>query len=321
MIILLHGPDTCRSRAKLREIIAVYREKHGAILGETRLAFPNIPSVQEVARSFDTPSLFTSRRLIVLERASEQKGFLPDLGERMKRMSDRSSHVVLLLWEERALTAKEADVLRGPDLREQEFPLLKGSAFRAWLARTAKELGVAFEADALEALARWREGDAWGALNDIRTLRSYCADKDIKAQDVRMFVRPPEQLRIFEMLDTLFAGSREAGMQLLHEHLRSGEETSALLGMCAWQMRALALVKEGSERSHTVASIPGLHPYVARKMISLARATSWQDIQKSFRMLHETDCAIKKGAIDGRLGAELFALHIARPYSRVSSKR
>ena len=315
MIILLHGPDTYRSRAKMREIVLAYREKHGSILAEMRMAFPDILPAQDIVREFATPSLFTAKRLVVLERASEQQGFLPDFAERMATASDHSAHTVLLLWEEKALPAKEVDVFRGAEFREQEFPILKGGAFRAWLARTAQGLGVTFEPEALDIFSQWREGDAWGAVSDMRTLGSYCADKQVTARDVRLFVRPPEQLRIFEMLDLLFAGKREAGMQSLQEHFHAGEDPGALLGMFAWQMRALALVKEGSERGHTSVSIQGLHPYVVRKTLPLARAISWQSMQESFRALHETDRAIKKGALEGRLGVELFALKVAGQFT------
>lgn len=340
MIIFLHGPDTYRSRAKLREFVGMYRGKYGSGLAESTIYAPQ-DGFGAFWDRFGDRSLFAPKRLIVVERALESKDFLRDLGAKKNRavISD-DAQAFIVFWDEAlAGSVKESSVIEKLAEKKQEFSFLRGPAFRAWVLKLAQSHGVSFEPKALALFSQWREGDSWQAANDIQKLRAYIGGGTIKQFDVEMLTPPPQQVQIFSTIDSLFAGEVKNSLSQIEGHIKAGDDPLYLLAMIARQMRIVAAVKSQTESvalSTSIARFPqpssgqagqvktssnkkgflaGVHPFVLRKTSPLARRISWESARELVRAVHETDVSIKQGALDPQLGVELLVLRVAKSFA------
>ena len=315
MFIFLHGPDTFRSRRKLGEITSAYYKKYGS--GLTEVVFDaRVRSFADFTSEIGKRSLFAPKRLVIVERMTESKDFLGALvAHPSKKQIAGHPDIFVVFWDEKDLKSlKKAASLLRLSAHTQGFEVLGPAAFLSWSNRFAKSCGVSSSGEALALLAEWAAGDSWYMAQEIRKLHAYKKGATLTLQDVQLLSAPTTSAHIFTTVDFLYNGDKTRGMAALQDHLRAGEAPLYLLHMLARQLRIFALVKSAEEQStqpQSLSGVSGLHPFVVRKSLPLARRISWQGVKQLFEALHETDRAIKKGALDPRLGLELFALCIA----------
>lgn len=317
MFIFLYGPDTFRSRLKLREITDAYAKKYSAGLS-TASFDAHETSFSDFVHQVQAGSLFAKRQLFVVERMTENKEFLnafSSFPQKSAWANDRNTFFVF--WDEQNLTkTKRIATLLALASQKQEFEILTPRAFVSWCGRFAKAQAAAFEADALKLIAEWAGGDSWYAAQEIQKLHAYKKGKRVARQDVELLCVPPPQVYIFTTIDTLFNGDIKGGLRALGEHLRQGESPLYLLSMIGRQFRVLTLVKDiheqGSSGSREGSPSAGIHPFVVRKSLPLARRLDWQTLKSLYAAFYRTEVGIKKGAFDPQLGLELLAIRVAK---------
>lgn len=121
MIYLLYGSDTTRSREKINEIVAEFRQKNGGDLNVHRFDAEET-DMTAIKSALETPSLFARKKLAVIKYLSlvpERSGLYPVL-EKIK--GDRDTIVLL---GERELDEKQLAELRSFCNKVQEFKLSK----------------------------------------------------------------------------------------------------------------------------------------------------------------------------------------------------
>ncbi len=312
MIILLHGPDTFRSKQKRDELIAAYRSKYAAGLSESFFSDADFTfgAFEEHARG---QALFSKKRLIVLTDISQEKSALRELEDYFGKNDLASSKdVFVIVWESRDVQkVKEAAFFLKSASFTQAFPFLQGTAYRTWLRKTSMDCGAQFAPAALELFSTWHEGDSWRSITDMQKLYAYTKGNAIQNVDVEQMCVRPLSLSIFSTLDLLFFQKSEEAFMALEHHIRNGDEPLYLLKMLSYQLRLIALVKEKLDAGEKSISLPGVHPYAARKTIPLARSISWSKLNKLFELLYRSDAAIKQGTADAALCLEMFAFDVA----------
>ena len=301
MVIILHGPDSFRSREKVREIIYAYRAKHGAQMHETRID-SGLHGWEDVHLALYGGSLFAQMRLIVVRNVHTNKELLSNF---LAHASDMAhSGVVVVFWEDAVLGKnKDEKALMAHSDQSQEFTFLSPSLLRSWIKTFAAHYNITINSTALALLVKWSGGNTWYLGNEIRKLGAYTRGKTVSEQDVRILSRDILDSHIFKTIDALFSGQAWGGLDLLHDHLTRGENPTQLLAMLAREVHVLAKVKGGSRA--------GLHPYVVKKALPRARAVSWSKLRQLSHIVHETDAAIKKGARDPSIGLELLGAQIS----------
>ena len=312
MIILLHGSDTFRSQQKRNELIAAYRNKYAGGLSESSFSGADF-SLRDLEEHVRGQGLFSAKRLILLSDFAHNKPALHDLEECFKKNDiPKRNDVFVLVWEDVDVAKlKEASFLAKNASLAQVFPVLTGSTYRSWLATQSKQMGIRFDKIALEEFVSWREGDAWGSIRDMQKLHSYAGGGVIQTSDVEKLCIKPFAPSIFRTLEILFAKKDKEVFAALEQHVENGEEPLYLFSMFAYQLRLIALVKDRIDAGQTSLVLPGMHPFVLRKTIPLARSISWEKLNKLFGLLYRFDAAIKQGTADSRLCLAMFAYDVA----------
>jgi DNA polymerase III delta subunit len=169
MLILCCGPDTYRAVMRARDLEAAFRQKHDAGGSSVEHLSPGKGAADEIVERSLSVSLFTPMRFL---RADELVGSCPKTKTKalVQALARDPERVIVVSVEPEKPDASQmkwlADV---PKMIVNEYNILRGSEFRAWVNETAKSLGVE-DHDAVDVLARSCDGDAWLASNELLKL-------------------------------------------------------------------------------------------------------------------------------------------------------
>ncbi len=285
MIYFLHGPDTFRSRQKLREIISEFEKKTGAATGMTRIDVSTKPeTVFEVGR---TGSLFSQKELVVIENASAGSREGGDyLRGRLKDWAgDRDRTIVF--WEGEVKTDEGfMAAIAKAAVKTQEFRPLSSSAVSRWLYAAAAERKVQVSGREKEMLIAKHGSDLWAISNELDKIAAgWTTSHDIR-----------EEEKIWSFTDAFFQHPRRS-FRPLSEFLQAGYEPIYLVGALASSLRTLALVWWGMTAGKLKAITRGLHPFVVRKNSDLAKRTNARQLSKLFDRLITADIEQKTGRL------------------------
>src|SRR3989344_4524929 len=97
MIYILYGPDTYRSRKKLNEIIAQYREKAGNNFNLHRFDAKD-DKTEDIKRACESGSLFEAKKLVVIEYAFVAAESFPQIKSAVAA-ARHALDTILILWD------------------------------------------------------------------------------------------------------------------------------------------------------------------------------------------------------------------------------
>lgn len=133
--------------------------------------------------------------------------------------------------------------------------------------------------------------------NEIDKLITY--NPHITRNSIDDLTVPLPQSTVFELLDASFAGRAKEADRLYNEQRAQKVEPQAILGMIAWQLHVLAIVKlAGDKSTDLIAKEAKINPFVVRKTQNLARKLTLNDIKKLVKDALELDVSIKTKNID-----------------------
>ncbi len=165
MIVFLYGPDDYRRTAKRRAVVDEFVKKRSNI-GLAEFDFENKAAPEEAARFLAARSLFDAPRLAVLANAFEleAKQFARFLGPFL----ETKDATVLIAEREKPVKAL-AFLLEKPALA-QEFRILEGAEWAAFVKSEAKERGVDLAPPAAQFLANVFHGNTWGLVTELEKI-------------------------------------------------------------------------------------------------------------------------------------------------------
>jgi DNA polymerase-3 subunit delta len=307
MIIFLYGADSYRSKEKLDEIVAHYKEIRKSGLNLTHIDADRA-DFSEFYDHFKISSMFAETKLVVLKNVFSDKQFQEDFLAELKTMEALKDVVVIYEADEPDKRLKLFKTLT-KTCKSQEFLPLDAKGTRAWAAGKLKNMGAGINNDALETLVSFTGNDLWRLSGELQKLASYAAGRAIKKDDVAILVRPRLATDIFKTIDALAGKDKKAALDFLHQHLEAGDNALYLLSMVAYQIRNLLMVKELAEQGLMYASIvkkSGLHPFVVKKTFFACRQFSLIELKNHYRRIFDIDCAIKSGRIDSETALDLL---------------
>ncbi|GAI00879.1 unnamed protein product, partial [marine sediment metagenome] len=171
MIIFLYGQDTYRSRRKLNEIIEHYKKIHKSGLN---LKYLNLSEkgYEDFKDEFQSVSMFTEKKLIILEEAFTDQNFKENFLKNSKKFID--SRDIVLFYETKE-TPRSDPLFKflKKHAQFQEFKLLKGEHLKNWAKREIENYKVKINPIAVEKLTDYVGNDLWQMTNEIGKLVSY----------------------------------------------------------------------------------------------------------------------------------------------------
>lgn len=291
MILFLYGPDTYRSRQKLKEIVEEYKKRHQSGLNFIKIDFSK-QEFSDFKQAVETVSMFDEKKLIILENIFQE--------EILEYLKNRKIDDVVIFWAEDVDSKNKLFQFLKKKAKVQEFKFLKGNQLNNWIKDYVKKEKADIENLAVEKLVEYVGSDLWRMRNELDKLISF--SRDIKEESIKKLVKPEIDVNIFDLIDALGVKNKKRALELIHDHLKKGESEGYLLNRFVYQFRNLIKVKTGGGKD--------LHPFVFRKTQSQARNFDFDELKKIYRKLLEIDLDIKTGKIDARTALELFVTEL-----------
>lgn len=306
MIIFIYGPDTFRSKNKLKEIVDHYKELRGGINLDYFDFEKN--NLEEFKSSLQTVSMFKEKRLVVIKNLFLNKESKAKISKIIKNLKD--SEDIFIIYEEGEMNEKNAlfvDIKKNSD--SQEFSLLKGETLIKWLRKEFAVYNKEVSIDVLNELVNFIGNDMWQLNNEIKKLSSFCRDKKITKEDVKLLVNQKIETAIFKTIDAIALRNTKMASLLIHRHLEEGENPLYLLSMIISQFRNLLMVKDLIEKNcpySVIAQKTKMHPFVLKKSYEQSRGFTLQELKKIYTKLLEIDLYIKTGKMNSETAIDLL---------------
>lgn len=264
MIITLVGENTFAIAETERRLAADFKAKFGEH-AVTKIDGENFDPAG-LGELLQGASLFAAERLVVLKAAGRNKTLWDALADWAERVP---TETILLIVEpaidKRTRTYK---VLKsGSDFKE--FGLLEDHQLAKWVEAEAERLGSGISPADARYLVERTGRDQWRMRQELEKLANYGAS--IERRTIDALVEPSPEGTAFELLDAALSG-RSGRLSELINNLKNSEDPYKLFGLLASQVHALAVIGAAGQRSaDQIAKDAGLHPFVVRKSMGLAK--------------------------------------------------
>ena len=328
MIIFLYGPDTYRSRLRLKFYREGFKKKYDPSGLNIEILDGEKLSLAEFRKKLGSRGLLVKKRLVIVEELitkNKSKKIQEEVVDYLKNNS-LDPDQILIFWEgdlgEKRKKGKRIKEASGPLIdflsdkaKNEEFPLLSGYSLNKWVAEEIIKRKGKIAAEALELLIVLVGNDLWQLVNEIEKLVNYKDGKVITKEDVSQFVKARYDTDIFRLSDALAERRLKTALKLIHDQIESGENELYLLTMLTRQFRILLMVKDVSreESNHfVVASRLGLHPFVCQKALSQVKNFSLTELKNIYQKLLEIDIKIKTSQAEPKVLFDLFIFEVCK---------
>jgi DNA polymerase-3 subunit delta len=285
MMHLLTGENTFETERRLKELIAGYDGDVERFDGEGL-------SVEQLPDLFSGATLFSSKRLVIIKNASQNKSLWSLLADWLEKGIDNDVIFVEEHPDKRTKTykwlEKNSEVFASKEL--QPFEAVR------WLQQGAEKKHVNISRSDCEFFVDYVGTDQWRLESELEKLA--LSGSKISEDTIRALVEPTPQATSFELLDAAFRGET-AEMERLFQVVSREDDPYMFFGLLSGQIYALALVATGKGmRSDDIAKATGVHPFVLRKISGLAGRMSADSLQQLTSRLAELDANMKSRSIE-----------------------
>lgn len=304
MIVVLSGPNDYQRHAELARRVSEFSEKFGDINIE-RIDAADIELGSLLERVMSMPFL-AERRLIVITNIAANKSLTSEIEQFLDSVSDTTDVIIdeqkfdkrLLLY--RTLKKRTEFI---------EFGELDERKLASWLSSEASDRGGELKTnDALYLVMR--AGLNQQSLSNELDKLLLCG-KTITKSTIDKLVEPLPTGTMFDLLDATFAGNHARALSLYSDQRKQQVEPQAVMGMIAWQIHTLAVVKVlEKEPVDSIASRAKLNPYVVRKTLQLVKNLTLSDVKQTVARAVHLDARLKSEMIDADDAVQQFLLTI-----------
>lgn len=235
-----------------------------------------------------------ARRMIIFRQPSAQKVIQESVEQLLDTVSDTTDLIIVEPKLDKRTSYYKA-LQKQTDFRE--FKELDERSLAQWLVEQTKlQTGTLSLADANYLVQRVGANQLL-LVNELQKLLSY--QPTITRQAIDELTEPTPQSSVFDLVDAALAGNQKRTVALYQEQRQQKVEPMAILGMLAWQLHILALVKTAGDRSPaTIASQAKVSPYVVSKTQSVARHCTITDVKRWVHQASLLDIRLKRQPID-----------------------
>ncbi|MCL4405439.1 MAG: hypothetical protein M1361_00580 [Patescibacteria group bacterium] len=166
MIVFLSGPDSYLRSAKEREIVEIYRKKHGS-MSDDRFDFGDNSEIENLEEFLANNSMFEVSKLAVVE--SPFKASATKLAKILKgHLKDDPNTTILVVSDSDPPAAMK--FLKEKPSMYQEFPTLTGKALDLFIQKEASRRGLKLGLAVVNEIAKAFEGDSWSIVTELDKL-------------------------------------------------------------------------------------------------------------------------------------------------------
>jgi len=311
MIIFLYGPDTYRSRQKLKEIIEHYKKKHQSGLN-LKFFDGRENDFEEFKDDFQQTSMFGEKKLLILTNIFDNSGFKEKLFKTFKSFLNSKE---IILFYESGFPKKDDKFfnLLKKQAKSQEFKNLEGEKLNEWVKKEFEKLKIKITPSAITKLISFVGQDSWQLSNEIKKLANFKLGKTVEVKDIELLIKPKVETDIFKTINAIAVQNKKKSISLIREHLAKGDSPLYLFSMINFQFRNLLMIKDLIEKNHPYYSIlkkTKLHPFIVKKSYQQAKFFSFFELKKIYQKLFQADLSVKTGKTDPETALNMLIAEI-----------
>lgn len=316
MIIFIYGEDSYRSRQKLNEILAHFKDANKS---NSNLQYLDGKSLdfQSFKDGVFQSSLFGGKKLTIIADVFSNVAFKEGFVRNAKIFDNIRD--VIVFFEDHDIGKKDSflEAIEKTG-KVQQFNLLKGSLLKKWVEEELKKNEMMIDPLALEKLVIFIGNDPWRMISELGKLTALksgepSSRKKILSQDVERMVKPKVEADIFKTIDSISLKNKKQAIGLLHKHLEKEDSPLYLLSMISYQFRNLLVVRDLIDRGkpyQSISKITKLHPFVVSKSYAQAQSFTYQELKKIYQKILKIDLEIKSGRIEPETALDILIAEI-----------
>lgn len=311
MIFYLTGPDTFRMGQKLSELKAKFlREVDPTGLGMTIVDGAAL-TPETLSPVFSAAPLFARRRCVIVKNTSKGKDAkLAEAIVALLQQHDKESGNLIIFVEDDESKGKNA--LHAWLLQHayhQAFAVLQGRQLEKWIEDEFKKKNRLIEPAALQMLMDRTQGDSWALNRTMAKIDAYLeVALPVTRSVVEELVGDDREEELFPLIDAIVQGRVNVAAPMMTAYLGQGENAQSLVALLESQLRVLILLADNPR-----AMIPGVHPFVVKKLTPLARRLRPEQIRALYESLSVVDRELKSSTIDPATLLLSFVVSAATP--------
>ncbi len=292
MVLVLTGSNGFTLKAELHKIITKFVADYGDF-GLERSEGSEIEIGRLLENVASLPFL-AQRRMIILSDPSANKSINEHIDTLLAAVADTTDLIIVEAKFDKRLTLyktlKKRAILK-------EFAELDERALPKWLVDEAKVRGGGLTLSDASYLIQRVGANQMALHNELDKLLIY--QPVITLATIDLLTEPAPQSTVFDLLEAAFSGKTKKALEIYKEQRQQQVEPQAIMGMLAWQMHILAVVKANEKLGPDgIASAAKLNPYVVRKTMYLTSSQSLRDIKNLVKKVLDLDIRLKSEAID-----------------------
>ncbi len=308
-VYLLAGPDGFRIEKTARWL----REKAvEGPMGDLNAAslWADESSPAKIAQDAAAFPMFGGRRLLWVRHAEQLPAgdAIAPLLRYLERPVDSTVLVLTSAKLDKRLKLVTACAAAG---RVVEFRPLSGAELFAQVGRQATAHGVELGRGAAQALVEFVGDDLAEIDQELEKLALLGAEGVVGPEEVRVLVARSRDIDGFELADALDRARPEHLVRSWTELRRRGADPFGNAAILGWRLRQLVLLQELVAEGHPAkdaASLAGLPPWQARRLIPLVESHSRGSLQKALQGFVQADRRAKSSSLGAGIAYDLAIL-------------
>ena len=263
--------------------------------------------VKEVISLGETMPFFADRRIILLENTGFFKNQCPELAEYLNNLPD---YLYLLFVEEEVDKRSKMFKTVKQIGRVVDFSVQDEKTLMRWVLGIMKREGKQITQRDMEHFLSKTGTDMSNIEKELEKLLCYTMDRSvITGEDIDAVCTTQINNRIFAMVQAVAEQNQKKALDLYYDLLALKEPPMRILFLLSKQFRQMVLAKkmagEGAAQSE-IASKLGVQSFVARNLLSCARAYSTEELEQAEGDFAEAEEAVKTGRLQDVLSVELL---------------
>lgn len=188
-----------------------------------------------------------------------------------------------------------------------DCPELTDRELAQWVREHVETMGKSIENAAAQELLRRAGGKLSDVRNALEVVSGYVQSASlIREQDVVAACADVAEEEIWTLTDSIAASQPAVAIRALHKLMDLGQAEDQLLGSINWLLKTAYAVARDE-------NAPGISPYVAQKVMPLARKIGLKKMKDAFALATSTHFLIRSTGVDSALALELLVTKLAAP--------
>ena len=317
MIIFLYGPDTFRSKEKLKILKDRFIkevDKSGLNLVELEAEKTGINDFNKAVAS---QSFLAKKRMVVIRSAFKAtKNFQTEVLELLKqgKFREGKDDNILIFWDEKPDKRSALFKYLAAGKFKEEFNILINNDLVKWIEKRVDDREGRIDRQTASFLASKSDGNLWALSGEIDKLIARKKGGEIGRQEIEESPLVKIDDNIFNLTDAIANKDKKLALKLINDQLEAGANEIYLLSMIVRQFRILIQIKaalegKGQGNYRTIASELGLHPFVVQKAMPQTNKYEMDELKRIYGKLLEVDIRLKLGG-DGKTLIEMFVVEV-----------